>query len=199
MILPASAATADTGFLTPDHSLYFLDELWDNIHLKLLEIGRALRIVSDDKVAEFLKQLELERLAELQYLEEKGRQNTTLYERVRKQMEERHRHYQEYIKPKLSVNYTIDDYEVTLEVTNVWDREITYVTGGFTAKNYENGREESYTSPIPYPLNLKPGQSRVYSLDLTGYDGTWFVHVEIFTWDGHKLVDSDYEITVPNT
>ncbi len=198
LLNPVSAvATADTGFLKPDHPLYFLDGLWDSIHLKLLEIGRALRIVSDDKVAEFLKELELERQAELQYLEQKGKQNTSLYERVREQYEERHRHYVEYVKSKLAVNYTIDGYEVILKVTNIWDKKITYVTGGFKAKNYDTGEEISYTSPIPYLLNLEPGETKVYTLDLSGYDGTWFIHVKVFTWDGHKLINAIYEVTIP--
>jgi len=205
LLVPAYALTPDQiptvkPGITPDHPLYFLDQFWDGFSLNFYKILRALRIVSDDTVANQMLQILAERKAELRYLEEKGRMGSREYEELKRLCDEWEKEYEEYTKPKLNVTYIISGYDVTLTVKNVWDREITYVTGGVEAKNIDTRKEIELKSPVPYPLNLKPGEEKVYSFTIPQeYAGYWVIEVEIETWDGYKLIEAEYQVQIPSS
>jgi len=204
LLTPVSALTIEDvnpskpGMITPESPLYFLDTLLDDLSLKFWSLMQALRLADDEKVAQEMIKVIAERKAELKELEDKGRIHTRLYENLKERIQERIKEYNEYTKPKLSVEYSINGYEVTVILKNVWDREIGYITGGIKAKS-DSGKEISYESPIPYPLNLKPGEEKAFTATIPSeYAGNWTVTVHIQTWDGHRLIKETFEVTIPS-
>jgi|GEM_PF-3777459 hypothetical protein len=188
--------SVDPG-ITPDSSFYFLDTFFDNLRLKFWEIMQALRLADDDKVAKEMLMIVAERKAELKYLEDRGRVQTKLTERLKNAIEKWIREYEEYTKPKLNVSYTVEGYDITVKLKNVWDREITYVTGGIKGESGD-GKKIDYRSPIPYPLNLKPGEVKVFKARIPSeYAGNWTVLVHIKTWDGKRLVKQEFRVSIP--
>lgn len=204
-IVPASATISpdtipkgDPGLIKPDHPLYFLDDLFDELNIKFHEVLRALRIISDDSFSKLLLDIAAERKAELNYLDQKGRTETKIYKNVNESMHKWLYRYDEYTKPKLEISYEIDGYEVNLLVKNIWDRKIDYVTGGYEARNVETGKTVSMKSPLAYPLNLNKGEERAYKITIPAeYAGTWIVSVEVYTWDGQKLIKDSFEVKIP--
>ncbi len=188
--------SVDPG-VTPDSSFYFLDTFFDNLRLKFWEIMQALRLTDDDKVAKEMLRIIAERKAELKYLEDRGRVQTKLTERLKNAIEKWIQEYEEYTKPKLNVSYTVEGYDITVKLKNVWDREITYVTGGIKGES-DGGKKIDYQSPIPYPLNLKPGEVKVFKARIPAeYAGNWTVLVHIKTWDGKRLVKQEFKVSIP--
>jgi len=121
--------------IAPGDALYSLDLLFDDLSLKFWEVMQALRVVDDDKVAKEMLKVIAERKAELKYLEDKGRINTREYLKLKERLQERIRSYEECTKPKHSITYTIEGYDVSVVIKNIWDREITYVTGGIRGES----------------------------------------------------------------
>lgn len=187
-----------SGILTPDHPLYFLDNIFDELTIKFYEAMRALRLISDEDFSKRLLDVVAERKAELSYLEQKGQIETKMYQAVNRSMHEWLNRYSEYVKPKLEVSYDVEGCIITLVVKNVWDREIGYVTGGYEVRNIETGKTISMKSPLAYPLNLRPGKERVYRITIPPeYAGTWIVNVEVYTRDGQKLIRGNFELSIP--
>lgn len=198
LILLGATLNGNPGFLMPDHPLYFLDNFFDELNIKFHEVLRTLRIISDEDFSKLLLNVVAERRSELNYLEQKGRINTRIYFAVNKSMQEWFNRYEQYTKPKLEMSYVVEGYEITLVVKNIWDREISYVTGGFEARNIETGKTISMKSPFAYPLNLKSGEERIYRIVIPPeYAGNWVVSVEIYTWDGQKLIKDSFRIMIP--
>jgi len=186
----------DPGIATGD-ALYSLDLLFDDLSLKFWEVMQALRVVDDDKVAKEMLKVIAERKAELKYLEDKGRINTREYLKLKERLQERIRSYEECTKPKLSITYTIEGYDVSVVIKNIWDREITYVTGGIRGES-DSGKKIDYQSPIPYPLNLKPGEERLFSIRIPEeYAGNWTITIHIVNWDGKRLIKETFNVTIP--
>ncbi|MBO8183164.1 MAG: hypothetical protein H0Z28_10290 [Archaeoglobus sp.] len=202
LIVPALALSeenipsVDPG-ITPDSSFYFLDTLFDNLRLKFWELMQALRLADDDKVAKEMLNIIAERKAELRYLDAKGRLQSKLGEKLQQTIERWIHEYEDYTRPKLNVSYIVEGYDITVKLKNVWDREITYVTGGIKGES-DDGKKIDYQSPIPYPLNLKPGEVKVFEARIPSeYAGNWTVLVHIKTWDGKRLVKQEFRVSIP--
>ena len=207
LIASATATTinipdVDPG-IEPGHPLYWLDIIADELKVKCYECLRFLRLVSDDTVADVYLDILAERKAECKWLEE--RYNLThdekclkLLKKVRKEYRHKMQLYDTYVKNKLEIRYTIKDGILTITVKNVWDRDIGYVTGHIKVVNLDTGEKTEYNSHIPFPLNLKPGESKTYTYDISelGYTGRYWIRLEIYEWTGMKLYKGEFEVSL---
>lgn len=188
---------ADPGTIKPDSQFHFIDVAFDDLEEQVYGFGRFLRVVGDEAVAEQIMNNAEERKAELNYLEDKGRINSSDYNRVREQYREKIEHYKNYTRPKLNISYSIDGFDITITVKNNWTKEIGYVTGGAKMKNLDTGETKNYEPPTPYPLNLKPGETKKISETIPkDKEGTWKVRVDIDSWDGRNLIEETYNVDV---
>lgn len=184
----------DAG-IKPDEPLYFLDVWMEELKLRIMEMLRAVRLISHEKIAEEKLKILAERKAEMEYLKERHKEQA--YERLRNTFEEMKQKYEEFVKPKLSVEYTIGDGYATITLKNEWNKKIGYVTGGAELKNLDTGESYSYKTPIPFPLNLKPGEEKTFTFNLKDYSsGYWVIDVEVYTWYGYQLIDETYEVQI---
>lgn len=188
---------ADPGIIKPDSQFHFIDVALDGLEEGVYGFGRFLRVVDDEVVAEKIMSNAAERKAELNYLEDKGRVNGSDYDRVREQYRDKLEHYRNYTRPKLNLSYSIDGFDITITVENNWTKEIGYVTGGVKMENLDTGETRDYEPPTPYPLDLKPGETKTVSATIPkDKEGTWKVHVDIDSWNGRNLIEETYKVEV---
>ncbi len=177
----------------------FLEDVTDQLYLHVMEIGRMLRIVSDDAYDGAVKKIMEKYENRLRELEQKGRSETAEYMEIQKRYERFAEMYAEETDNDLEiVDYSVDLDAGTALVTlkNVDNRSIDYVTG-FVKVIGPDGRISEFNAPFPVPLNLEPNETKTYTVEIWGWShGTYTIHSEVWRWNGDKILEATVTLDV---
>ena len=176
-----------------------LEDVADQLYLHVMELGRTLRIVSDEAYDGAVKKIMEKYEHRLRELEQKGRADTAEYMEIRN----RHERFAEIYSEETDNDLEIVDYSVDLDagiasvtLKNVDDRPIDYVTG-FVKVVGPDGRISEFNAPFPVPLNLKPSETKTYTVEVWGWShGTYTIHAEVWRWNGDKILEATVTLDV---
>jgi len=108
-----------------------------------------------------------------------------------------------YTLKRLTTTWRSFEYRVDLDVgmtsvtlRNVDENPINYVTG-FVKVIDPDGRVSEFSAPFPVPLNLKPGETKTYTIGVTGWShGTYTIHAEVYRWNGDRILKTTVTLDV---
>ncbi|WP_456468764.1 hypothetical protein [Archaeoglobus sp.] len=176
-----------------------LEDVADQLYLHVMEFGRMLRIVSDKAYDNAVKAIMEKYEHRMRELEQKGRTETAEYMEVRK----RYERFAEIYVEETDNDLEIVDYSVDLDggvasvtLKNVDDRPIDYVTG-FVKVIGPDGKVSEFKAPFPVPLNLKPNETKTYTVEIWGWShGTYTIHAEVWRWNGDRILEATVTLDV---
>lgn len=172
--------------------LVVIEDLADQLYLYIMELGRMLRVVSDETYDNAVKGLMEKYQQRLRELEQKGRTETSEYNEARKRYERFEKLYTEETDSDLEiVDYSVDldDGIASVTLKNIDDKPIDYVTGYIKVLG-PDGRVREFSSWIPIPLNLKPGETKTYTVNIGSWDhGTYTIHAQVWRWNGDRILE----------
>ena len=172
---------------------FTLEELVDTIYINITGFARTLHIIGDKAYENAIKSVMEKYESKLKKMEERGLQDTEKYQRIKKRFEDLKGLYEEETDEDLKiVSYSIDIEAGSASVTlqNIDDKPIDYVTGKISVTS-PDGEEFKFESWIPIPLILKPGETKTYSISISGWEhGTYTIHAEVWRWNGDKIMET---------
>ncbi|GEM_PF-3349816 len=176
-----------------------LEDIADQVYLHIMDLGRMLRIVSDEAYDKAIKGIMEKYEHRLRELEQKGRADTAEYREIQKRYEKFTEMYAEETDNDLKiVEYSVDLDVGTASVTlkNVDGKPIDYITG-FVKVITPDGRVSEFSAPIPIPINLEPNETRTFTVKIWGWSpGTYTIHSEVWRWNGDRILEATITVDV---